>query len=472
MIERRDHPARASVTTEMPPRSRLYCLTPLGMGTAEMESFTSYVTRLAWAYRVSPRVLVAQEIIPKLKRALHYHASFEKLGSFCRREAMTLNGAGETAVEWTDALGQLTMREDLHHLTAQAWASGFASRWLLRRHPSWCPACYQEWQEQGQPIYQPLLWMLQAVTICLRHRRRLEDRCPSCQKNQSAIALKTSHGFCTQCSAWLGTLPGLNVPQEIDDETLAWQEWVVRSIDELHQAGVSESLPWERLLVGLAACVTSVGSRTRVAEMVGMSDDNLSAWLRGRVMPTLNRLLEFCYVLDVSPLQLMTTDPGVLSQTIQTSEVHRSPRPKRPEYHRIDGERALALMHTVLEGSEAPLPVFEIERRLGLGARTLKNRFPHECALITAQYRTHLSEQARQRTEKKCEEVRKVMLALHAQGIYPSTYLMSSLLSDLHIMRKPEGQATWYAVLRELGLEPGHRKKEGADRIGRRKRPR
>lgn len=385
---------------------------------------------------------------PKLKRAFLFHTSVERLGTFCRRQAMTLNGAGETAAEWTDTLEQLTMREDLRHLTMQAWGSGFAPRWLLRRYPSWCPACYQEWQEKGHPIYQPLLWMLQVVTICLRHRRWLEERSPSCQKNQSTIALNTSHGFCTQCSAWLGTHPGLNTPHEIEEETLSWQEWVVRTIDELHQAGVSESLPWEQLLVGLAACVTTVGSCALVAEMVGMADTNLLAWLKGKVTPTLNRLLELCYVLDVSPLQLMTTDPEVLSKTIQTSDVHRSPRPKRPERHRIDGERASVLIQAVLDGSEAPLPVFEIERRLGLGARTLKNRFSYECALITAQYRTHLSEQARQRTEKKCEVVREAMHSFHAQGMYPSAYLVSSLLSDLHIMRKPEGQATWYAVLR------------------------
>ena len=463
MIERRGHPAHASMAPDMPPRSRLYCLAPLGMGTAEIESFTSYVTRLAWAYRVSPRLLVAQEIIPKLKRAFHYHVSVEKLGSFCRRQAMTLNGAGETAAEWTDTLEQLTMRGDLRHLTVQAWASGFAPRWLLRRYPGWCPACYQEWQEKGQPIYQPLLWMLQVVTTCLRHRRWLEERCPSCQKNQSTLALTTTHGFCTQCSAWLGTHPGLNTPHEIDDETLSWQEWVVRTIDELRQAGMSGSLPWKQLLVGLAACVTTIGSAARVAEMIGMSDANLLAWLKGKVTPTLNRLLELCYVLDVSPLQLMTTDPEVLSKTIQTSEVHRPPRPRRPEYHRIDAERAFVLIQAVLEGSEAPLPVFEIERRLGLGPATLKYRFPHECTLITAQYRAHLSEQARLRTEKKCEVVREVMLSLHAQGIYPSAYLLSSLLSNLHILRKPEGQATWYAVLRELGLEPRRRKKRETD---------
>ncbi len=58
MLRRRRH--QHQVITEkgskMPPRSRLYCLAPLGMGTVEIESLTSYIQRLAWAYRVNPRV--------------------------------------------------------------------------------------------------------------------------------------------------------------------------------------------------------------------------------------------------------------------------------------------------------------------------------------------------------------------------------------------------------------------------------
>ena len=53
---------------QIPPRSRLYCLSPLGVGTLWTESLTSYINRLAWTYRVSPRVLVAQEVVPQLER--------------------------------------------------------------------------------------------------------------------------------------------------------------------------------------------------------------------------------------------------------------------------------------------------------------------------------------------------------------------------------------------------------------------
>ena len=50
--------------------------------------------------------------------------------------------------------------------------------------------------------------------------------------------------------------------------------------------------------------------------------------------------------------------------------------------------------------------VRQLERRLGLGARTLIYHFPQECALITTQYQAYRAEKARKRMEQGCSEVR------------------------------------------------------------------
>ena len=50
----------------LPPRSRLYSLAPMGIGTSQVESLTSYVMRLAEAHAVSPGTLIRQEIFPNL----------------------------------------------------------------------------------------------------------------------------------------------------------------------------------------------------------------------------------------------------------------------------------------------------------------------------------------------------------------------------------------------------------------------
>jgi TniQ len=151
------------------PRSRLYSLAPEGIGTPLFESLTSYINRLAWTYRVEPRILVAQEIMPHLGRAYHFQSSLNLLGAYCRSEAMSINGTGETALDWSSTLTQLTMRENLRDLTLSSWARNMPFRGLLRATPAWCPVCYHEWRRGGLPSYQPLLWMLQVATVCLWH---------------------------------------------------------------------------------------------------------------------------------------------------------------------------------------------------------------------------------------------------------------------------------------------------------------
>ncbi len=75
---------------EMPPRSKLYCLAPLGMGTVEVESLTSYIQRLAWAYRVSSWVLVVQEVLPLYNGPYDLGSSPQRLGGFGRTQAVTV----------------------------------------------------------------------------------------------------------------------------------------------------------------------------------------------------------------------------------------------------------------------------------------------------------------------------------------------------------------------------------------------
>jgi hypothetical protein len=48
----------------IPPRSRLYNLSPIGFGTPMVECLTSYFSRLAEAHCLSPGVLVQHELMP------------------------------------------------------------------------------------------------------------------------------------------------------------------------------------------------------------------------------------------------------------------------------------------------------------------------------------------------------------------------------------------------------------------------
>jgi hypothetical protein len=247
-----------------PVRGQLYSLPPMGMRTIWVESLTSYIHRLAAKYKVKPRAFVTEAILPHLVLWYQARPSFTTTtGGFYRREAIAINGAGNIAANFAEVIGQLNRRSDIRELTLHLWANQLPTRGLLRWIPSWCPACYTAWQENGQVLYHPLLWMLQVVTVCPRHRCFLTERCPHCQQYQSVIAAKTQPGYCTQCTRWLGAPLASNKEPPITDELLNRQEWVMSCIEELYLSTLAfGALPlltpvynWLILTLSVLACL-------------------------------------------------------------------------------------------------------------------------------------------------------------------------------------------------------------------------
>jgi hypothetical protein len=213
---------------DIPPRSRLYGLVPYEVGTIWAESLTSYLNRLGWRHGVSPRTLVAQEMLPHLSNE-HLPLNWK---SFYRQAALKLNGNGDLAQTWSTLLERLTGRSDLHLLISQWWIGNLASHGHFKRRPIWCSVCYAEWKEKHLPIYQPLLWQYRVVTMCLQHKRLLDERCPYCHKTQSALSAKISQpGECTQCGIWLGTKADVE-SEPINDDEVIWQQWVIYALEE------------------------------------------------------------------------------------------------------------------------------------------------------------------------------------------------------------------------------------------------
>ncbi len=282
---------------DIPPRSRLYPLAPLGAGSPFIESLTSYINRLAWTYRINPRLLVAQEIIPNLGGSFRF--PLRQLGPFSLFAAMSLNGIGEIPVDWSATLERLTTRSDLRFLNVHLWASELPARGLMRETPAWCSMCYQEWRNFDLPIYQPLVWMLQVVTVCLKHRQRLEVQCPNCQKRQAIIASSVlPGGHCSQCRVWLGTPSSVVAGDEIDQETFSWQEWIMNIIEELRGAGTTSGLlPWGNLRYGLSVSRKALKGAQKLSHITDIPKITLQSWITGKVMPSFVSLLKFCYVL-------------------------------------------------------------------------------------------------------------------------------------------------------------------------------
>lgn len=164
---------------QIPPRSRLYSLEPIGVETSNTESIGSYVTRLAQEHCVTPKKLIMGEIAPVIMDDKYHPQMLSKNIStlFSNSDAKPgINGMRKMTRSLVDALEQLTLRQDLRYLSCLTWKGVIRERGLFRQNKAWCPQCFEQWRKENKTIYEPLLWSFKDVNYCLQHNCKLCDR--------------------------------------------------------------------------------------------------------------------------------------------------------------------------------------------------------------------------------------------------------------------------------------------------------
>jgi DNA-binding phage protein/AraC-like DNA-binding protein len=434
------------------PRSRLYDLAPYQIGTAWCESLTGYINRLGWTHHVPPRALVAQEIVPRLDE---HQRLVAPVGVFGTKWAMSLNGASVATKPWIEVLSHLTGREDSPLLTLPLWVGDLSPRWQLRETPAWCSSCISDWQENGQPLYQPLHWMIRVVTLCPQHKTPLIDHCPHCQKRQLVFApSKTQPGECTSCGHGLREETTMFSDQEVSEELMNWQEWIWERLKEL-QATSSHSgvVPWGSFFRHLATYLQEQKGYSQLAQATGIDRTVLYRWVdpADTYSPTLEMILKFCYMCQVTPLQVMDGQLAQLQLTIQRGTGLRSPLPQR-QHQRVDRERFQMALQAALESKNEPLALSQVARQLGCDAHQLMYHFPEECKLVIQCAKEYRQQRKAQRLAQVREQVRQAVFSIHSQGFYPSHRRLRILLPGA-LMRLSEAKDAWRAALQELGYE-------------------
>lgn len=101
-------------------------------------------------------------------------------------------------------------------------------------------------------------------------------------------------------------------------------------------------------------------------------------------------------------------------------------------------------------GEEPPPPMCEITKRLNRSAASLYGHFPRLCRLIGERHIKHRRKSFSQRREQFLAEVRRIALALHDEGIYPSVKRVEERLSAPKSLRSSKAALK---VLREIRCE-------------------
>jgi hypothetical protein len=298
----------------LPPRSHLYSLEPMGVGTKLVESLTGYVTRLADAHSVSVGDLVGRVLSdhahPKNAIITPTAKAVRVGGHGFRACNYAPNGVTETAVKWVHALEAATNRHELQYLTLLPLRYTVPGR-LFRRRRAWCALCFGYWRSARQIVYEPLIWSIQAAANCQLHARPLDHTCSHCARTLSPLGVFSRPGYCERCDAWLGIsgdYTSRSRPASPGGEGDAWSSTQVGEMLALlpliDPMGAREAL--RRSLAVYLDQLTS-GNVVALAEYIHCPPSILRNWLDGTTVPTLENLLRTCRSLNVPIASLIAS---------------------------------------------------------------------------------------------------------------------------------------------------------------------
>ena len=433
-----------------PRRSQLYSLVPIGIGTDEAESFTSYLARLAGAHFLTVRQLVTGQIVPAFLRA---HPLTQPLAS---RLGARINGVAEEGKVWCQALETLTCRTDLKFCSFLPWRELLDPRGFIRSSRAWCSICLDEWQRTEQTIYEPLLWYCQSVTICKRHGARLIDRCPACQKKLPMLTSNLQPGICSACGAWLGD-------SQMTHSTQAGQEFLQGSLlyatalGSLVKASSSMTGPVTRRMFveALFECkhAAGLGSLNELCREVNITIGEARSWWLQNKKPHCEALLRLAVNLNASPMDVLQK-PGEIGRSLRERIQQAvpglvSPSPSRREP--VDAIKLITQLNEVLERPESrAMSLASVAKKLDRSVTVLYANCPVQCRTIVRNYREWRRERA-ERVERTIErEIRQGVDALLAKGEFPRYYKVRPLVPSLRHPRDSHAAKIWKRVMEEM----------------------
>jgi TniQ len=379
----------------LPPRSRLYALEPIGVGTPFVESLSSYVVMLADAHAVSVGDLVGRELSRVAAKPLISFARFMKENranshGFHARTC-AINGFGESSERWIEALERTTLRTKLRFLTLSPFDGVFSRLGVSRDTHVWCPTCYHAWRDNDAVIYEPLLWSIGIVTLCPRHLIPLIEQCPHCHCRSKPLTVFSRPGLCSRCHEWLGVCSAASAESGVSGRLADTDNalWRAEMIGELVASAPRLDGPslHSVLIANLRACVDAVagGNLHRFADACRVSRPPLEVHLSGRNVPSIDFLLRICWQLRIPITAFLENDSCRAAtywerarQSVDTMRMASAFRPVEQVH--------LALFRA---DEEEPVPsLMEIARRLGYkGTERLYQVDRDLCKRLSAKYR-------------------------------------------------------------------------------------
>lgn len=369
--------------------SRFYNIEPMGLGTLLVESLSSYVARLAAEHLVNASNLAVHEIGPHLTH-VRLRSDSAVIGS--HKSVSHMNGNSLSAVEWANALEQLTRRKDIRCLTLLPFANLFSDKDSLKHSRSWCPSCLNEWQVKELTLYEPLIWCIKAVKLCPQHHEPLVSNCPHCGSSSLVLAPRVLPGYCTHCEGWLG----YTTSSPIATEEIEYPIWSALEIGELLAGGSAKKQQRSGIIPSvlnflIAKRIKRDGIQA-LAKLLEISPYKLHQWQTGECLPGLNDLLWLCWLFKLKLVELEAEANSWEKFSGYDERVAETENQMSLNRSRTDWMKTEKLLHDVIVGNLPPMRVKDIARTIGCNSVHMYKRYPDLCKMVTTLYARHKRE--------------------------------------------------------------------------------
>jgi AraC-like DNA-binding protein len=353
-----------------PPRSALYALEPIGIGTALVESLSGYVARLAEAHSISVGDIVGHVLSelagPQDPMITAAAKAVRPGGHGFRACSYAINGVTDRVAKWVHVLETATSRRDLRCLTLLPFRHAIPEN-LFHRHRAWCPFCFEQWRANGQTVYEPLLWALKVSSHCRVHQQPLSQSCHRCKRKLNPIGVFSRPGYCGRCGCWLGASYVDTDRSKFASTNREDQTWPSRQVEGLLAMlpSVDPTAVRESLRASLIVYLEHIsgGNVLALAEYIQCPRSILQNWLDGPTVPRLESLLRTARSLNVpassffAPSGPTPTNIAAAKDAVASTR-NRSVSPSRP---------AIQIRQALLTALDeiVPLSLSEVARRLG-----------------------------------------------------------------------------------------------------------
>ncbi|MCC2597465.1 helix-turn-helix domain-containing protein [Pusillimonas sp. MFBS29] len=389
------------------PRSTLHALPPIGLGTSEVESLTSYFCRLANSHACTTNDL-AKFIIERIEPGRwETHQGTPGKSRFVWYQR-SISGVGDSALNWAGMLSALTGVATLQQLTLLPLQGCVAAKGLMATRARWCPYCLADDQREGQQPYFRLAWDIGLNKVCVRHLTALIARCPHCNaSNVRHTANVVVPGWCTACGCFLGSAIPLDptIPpateQKLEIEQARCITDLLAAMSTSPETGPAFTPDIESFHQGVERLIGDMdgGLAAHFARRLGVRKSTVHYWRTVRTPLTLEALVRIamhCGVSLANLLQGTLADwcPPPTTQQLALQLGYPLPNQHRPK-RQHDWGAIRQRLRDELKQTE-PRSVTEVAKALDIDVRHLYIQATTEARTLGACYVQHLHQRALQ----------------------------------------------------------------------------